>query len=166
MKNKKTDEFKCIVDTVNFYGALIISIFLLCVALVLVIIMITENEMKFTIPAIIVSLVFCILSLIISLHSSKTKLTLNRNTCQIGTKKKIFLSCATEAIKGIVILKYGRSVRYIVLDCKDYPYLSPREYNFFNNHFVIRYSLRKLKSIQEYCPSCPVHQDDIINYTT
>lgn len=164
MQNKKTDEFNCIVDTVSFYSSIIISIFMLYVAIIFVIIMVTENEKEYTIQATVISMIFSLLSLIVSLCASRTKFTLNNKTCQIKTKKKIFLSCATESIQRIVILKYGISVQYIVLDCQEYPYLSPLEYNFFNNHLVIRYSLRKLKNIQKYCIGCPIYYDSRINY--
>ena len=164
MKCKKNDEFNCVADTANFYGAIIISVFMLYVALISIIIMITEDEKQFTVPAICISVLFSVVSLIVALHSSRTKFTINRNTCQICTKKRIVLSCSTESIKRIVVLRYGISMRYIVLDCEEYPYLTPIEYTFFNNHFVLRYSRKKLKNIQKYCPNAFVYNDDRINY--
>lgn len=162
MKNKK-NEFNCIYNAVNFYCAFIIFILMVCLVFIFVIVMITENEMRYLIPGGI-CIVISVWSLINLIQSSRTKFILNKNTCQIRTKEKIFLKCATESIQRIIILKYGISACYIILDCKDYPYLSPVGYDFFKNHFVIRYSYRKLKNIQKFCLWCPVVNEKLTDY--
>lgn len=157
MGNKK-NEYKCILNNEFFYGSLIATILFAYVTIVLTIMIAVEEIQSMIYGFLILSILLSLISFCFTIKASLKKFVINNESFGIYLNDKIILECNNSEIRKIIVYRWVRDVKYIVIDCDQYPFLSSGDI-FSNRLIVIRYSNKKLKNIQNYCPNCQVVYD-------
>lgn len=160
MGNKK-NEYKCIFRTELFYGSLIATALFVYVTIVLTIMIAVEESQSIIYGFIIICILLSIISFCFTIKASLKKFVINNENFGIYLNQKVILRCNNSEIRKIVVYRWVRNVKYIVIDCDQYPFLFSGDI-FSNRLIAIRYSSKKLKNIQNYCSNCQVIYDQRI----
>ena len=151
-------EFKCIYEFENVYLNLVYSIGFFYMAILMVLIMITENIFGITVALCVVFVITSIIFLIVSLLSRDKKFIINQDECKVESKKGILYKIPLQSIKRIVDLdtRYGK--RYIIFDCEEYPFLAGQDI-FFHRILYIKYTSHRLREIRKFCSHCRIDKE-------
>lgn len=151
MRNKK-NEYKCIFQSEFFYSCLITTFLFIFIAIILTIMIIVEKIQGMVYGFLVLSILLSIISFCCVIKATSKKFFINFEYCGIYSNKKLMIKCSNSKIRRIIVYCWVRDVKYIILDCDEYPFLSSKDI-FLNRSIVIRYSSNRLKNIQKYCSS-------------